>query len=200
MAASLEFYFDFSSPYGYLGSTRIDSLAARFGRETLWRPILLGLVFKVTGGRPLPELPLRGDYARRDMARFARLWDVPFQVPSKFPIATQAPARAFYWVADRDPALAKGLARALYRAYMAEDRDISNPEVTAEVAESCGVEAQGLLAALGDPAVRDRPRAETRAAMDRGVFGSPFVIVDGEPFWGADRFDQLERWLATGGW
>lgn len=200
MPAPLEFYFDFSSPYGYLGSTRIEDLAARFGRETIWRPILLGLVFKVTQARPLPELPLKGEYGKRDMARFARLWNVPFRVPSRFPIATQAPARAFYWVWDRDPARAKRLAEALYRAYMVEDRDISSPQVTAEVAVPVGIDREALLAALGDPAVKERPRIETGAALDKGVFGSPFVLVDGEPFWGADRFDHVERWLAAGGW
>ncbi len=200
MAAPIEFYFDFSSPYGYLGSTRIEALAARFGRETTWRPILLGLVFQVTGGRPLPELPLKGEYARRDMARFARLWNVPFREPSKFPIPTQAPARAYYWIADQDPALAKRLAQALYRAYMAADRDISSPDITADVAAEVGVDRGAVRAALADPAVKARPRTETGLALQKGVIGSPFVILDGEPFWGADRFDQVERWLATGGW
>src|SRR5574342_287122 len=92
MSAPIEFYFDFSSPYGYLATTRIDAVAARFGREALWRPILLGVAFKVTGSQPLPSLPLKGDYAKRDMARFARLWNVPFRIPTKFPIATHAPA------------------------------------------------------------------------------------------------------------
>jgi len=200
MPSPLEFYFDFSSPYGYLGSTRIEALAEKFGRKTVWRPILLGLVFKVTEGKPLPELPLKGDYAKRDMARFARLWNVPFQVPGRFPIATQAPARAYYWAADRDAALGKRLAQALYHAYMADDRDISSPATTADIAATLGLDRSELLAALADPAVKERPRTETATALDRGVFGSPFVLVDGEPFWGADRLDHLERWLATGGW
>jgi 2-hydroxychromene-2-carboxylate isomerase len=200
MPAPIEFYFDFSSPYGYLASTRIEALAARHGRDTLWRPILLGAVFKVTGGKPLPMLPLKGDYAVRDTARFARLWGVPFRLPTKFPIATQAPARAFYWVHDRDPALAKRLAGLLYHAYFAEDRDIGGPRATAEVAASLGLDAAETLAAISDPGVKDRLRRETDAALARGVFGSPFLIVDGEPFWGADRLDQAERWLATGGW
>jgi 2-hydroxychromene-2-carboxylate isomerase len=200
MPAPIEFYFDFSSPYGYIGSARIDSIAAKFGRETIWRPILLGVVFRVTGAQPLPSLPLKGDYAKRDMSRFARLWDVPFRVPTHFPVATQAPARAFYWLTDRDPSLAKRLAHALYHAYFAEDRDISSPETTADVANSIGLDRNSALAALADPGVKERLRQENDAAIARGVFGSPFVIVDGEPFWGADRLDHVERWLATGGW
>jgi 2-hydroxychromene-2-carboxylate isomerase len=200
MSAPIDFYYDYSSPYGYLASTRIEALAARHGREVVWRPILLGAVFKVTGGQPLPTVPLKGDYARRDILRCARYYGIPLQIPSKFPVATQAPARATYWLCDRDPAQAKVLAAALFRAYFIEDRDISSPEVTAEVAAAMGLPGEPLRAALQEPAVKERVRAETDAALARGVFGSPFFIVDGEPFWGVDRMDQLERWLETGGW
>jgi 2-hydroxychromene-2-carboxylate isomerase len=200
MIAPIEFYFDFSSPYGYFATTRIDALAARFGRDTVWRPILLGAVFKVTGGQPLPDLPLKGGYTKRDIARFARLWDIAFRLPTRFPVATQAPARAFYWASERDPALAKRLALALYHAYFAQDRDISGPEVTADIAMAQGLDRDAVLAALNDAAIKQRVREETEAAIARGVFGSPFIVVDGEPFWGADRLEQVERWLATGGW
>lgn len=200
MAHPIDFYFDFSSPYGYLASTCIDDIAARHGREVVWRPILLGAVFKVTGGQPMPSLPLKGDYGRRDMARCARLMGVPFRVPSTFPIASQAPSRAVYWLWDRDPQAAKNLARALYRAYMVDDRDISSPETTAEVAATAGVDRARVIDAVRDPVVKERLRSETQAAIDRGVFGSPFFIVGGEPFWGHDRLDHLEKWLGTGGW
>jgi 2-hydroxychromene-2-carboxylate isomerase len=200
MSAPIDFYFDYSSPYGYLASTRIEALAARHGREVIWRPILLGAVFKVTGGQPLPTVPLKGDYARRDMLRCARYYGIPLRIPSKFPVATQAPARATYWLWDRDPAKAKALASTLFHAYFVDDRDISSPEVTAEVAAGVGLDSEALRAALQEPAVKERLRAETDAALARGVFGSPFFIVDGEPFWGVDRMDQLERWLETGGW
>jgi 2-hydroxychromene-2-carboxylate isomerase len=200
MPSPIEFYFDFSSPYGYLASTRVEALAARAGRETLWRPILLGAVFKVTGGAPLASLPLKWDYSARDIARFARLWGVPFRQPSRFPIATQAPARVFYSVHDRNPALARRLAAAVYRAYFAEDRDIGSPEVTAQVAASVGLDPAEALAAVNAPEMKERLKRETDTAIARGVFGSPYLIADGEPFWGADRLDQVERWLATGGW
>jgi len=198
MAKALDFYFDYSSPYGYFAAMKIDDFAAKFDRVVNWKPILLGVVFKVTGGRPLPTLPLKGDYAKRDIARSARYYGIRFKYPSKFPIATQAPARAFYWAHDRDPALAKRLARALYQAYFADDRDISSPEVTADVAATLGLEREAVRAALNDPAVKDRLKNEVDAAIKLGVFGSPYIMVDGEPFWGADRFDQIERWLAQG--
>ena len=200
MANPIDFYFDFSSPYGYFASTQIDELAAKHGRTVTWRPILLGAVFKITGGQPLATIPLKNSYSAHDMARSARLLNVPFKLPTKFPVAGQAPSRAFYWVGDKDPALAKKLAHALYHAYFAEDRDISNPEVTSNVAAKIGLDKGELTQALNDPAVKERLRTEVDAAIERGVFGSPYIVIDGEPFWGADRLDQIGRWLATGGW
>jgi 2-hydroxychromene-2-carboxylate isomerase len=200
MPDPIDFYFDFSSPYGYLASTRIDALAARHGRSVVWRPILLGAVFKINGQQPLISIPLKGNYAARDLARSARLLKVPFKLPSKFPVGATTPSRAFYWVHDREPMLAKRLAQALYTAYFAQDRDISSPETTVNIAEKVGVDKAELEQALNDSAVKDRLRAEVDAAIARGVFGSPYFVVDGEPFWGSDRLDQVERWLATGGW
>lgn len=200
MANPIDFYFDFSSPYGYFASTQIEALAAKHGREVVWRPILLGAVFKVTGQQPLPTIPLKGSYAKHDLARCARLLKIPFKFPSKFPIAGQAPSRAYYWFADRDRPGAVRLAQTLYHAYFAEDRDISSPEVTANVAAKLGLDRAQVLAALGDPAVKERLKSEVDAAIERGVFGSPYIVIDGEPFWGADRLDQVENWLATGGW
>jgi 2-hydroxychromene-2-carboxylate isomerase len=198
MPNPIDFYFDYSSPYGYFGAMKIDDIGAKYGREVNWKPILLGAVFKVTGAQPLPSLPLKGDYAKRDIERSARFHDIAIKHPSKFPIASQAPARAFYWLSDRDPALAKKLAKSLFRAYFIDDRDISSPEVTADVAAALGLQREQVLAAISDPAVKERLRSETDAAIRRGVFGSPYVIVDGEPFWGVDRFDQVERWLSQG--
>jgi 2-hydroxychromene-2-carboxylate isomerase len=201
MADPIDFYFDFSSPYGYFAATKIEDLAAKHGRAVIWRPILLGAVFKLNGQQPLTTIPLKGSYAAHDLARSARLFKVPFKLPTKFPISTTAPARAFYWLGDRDPAAAKRLALALYHAYFAEDRDISNPEVTGNVAAKLGVADKAELAqALNDAAVKERLKTEVDAAIERGVFGSPYIVVDGEPFWGSDRLDQVDRWLATGGW
>jgi 2-hydroxychromene-2-carboxylate isomerase len=196
----IDFYFDFSSPYGYFAAANINGIAARHGRAVTWRPILLGAVFKVTGQQPLPTIPLKGTYAKRDLERSARLLGLPFKLPTPFPISSTAPSRAFYWVTDTDPELARKLASALYSAYFGDGRDISTPEVTVEVAGKVGIDRAELSQALNDSAVKDRLRREVEAAIGRGVFGSPYIVIDGEPFWGADRLDQVEKWLATGGW
>jgi 2-hydroxychromene-2-carboxylate isomerase len=200
MAAALDFYFDFSSPYGYIGSHKIEALAAKHGRAVNWRATLLGAAFKVTGGKPLPEMPLKGDYAKRDFQRSAKFHGVPFRMPSQFPVSTVPAVRAFWWLHDKQPQQAVALAKALYKAYFVDDLDISSADNVVKVAASVGCGADDARAALADQAVKDRTKAEVDAAIAKGVFGSPYVIVDGEPFWGVDRFDQLDKWLATGGW
>jgi len=201
MAPSIDFYFDFSSPYGYLASEKIEALAARHGRNVDWHPIMLGVIFKQTGAAPLTMIPLKGDYSRRDMARSARFHGVAaFRMPSKFPIPSQAPARIVLWQKQRDPALAADLIHAFYRAFFVEDIDISAPDNAVAIAAKCGVDPAAARAAIDDPAVKDALKAENEKAIARGVFGSPFIVVDEEPFWGLDRLDQAERWLATGGW
>jgi 2-hydroxychromene-2-carboxylate isomerase len=198
MPAPIDFYFDFSSPYGYLASRRIDALAAAHDREVNWRPILLGVVFKATGAAPLPQLPLKGPYSMRDFLRSARFHGIPYRQPTTFPIPTTAAARAFYWLQARDRAKAVEFARALYNAYFTEDVDISRPENVLSVAARLGVDAAELGTALNDPALKEKTKTEVDAAVARGVFGSPYIVVDGEPFWGMDRLDQIERWLAKG--
>ncbi len=111
-----------------------------------------------------------------------------------------AAARAFYWLADRDETAAKTLAMAFYSAAFAAGRDISGTETVADIAEGLGHDRTEVLATLGDTAVKQRLRKEVDAAIVRGVFGSPYMIVDDEPFWGIDHLDLMDRWLETGGW
>ncbi len=200
MTAPLDFYFDFSSPYGYLASEQIDELAAKHGRSVAWRPILLGVVFQQTGGQPLLNIPLKGGYARHDLARSARLLDLPFKLPDPFPFMSVAACRAFYWLQDDDPAGAVALAKALYREAFGRGGRIDSNEAVVAAAAAAGVDGGELAAALNDPAVKQQLRDEISLAISKGVFGSPLIVVDGEPFWGHDRLDQVDLWLQRGGW
>ena len=200
MTNPIDFYFDFSSPYGYIAGERIDALAAKHGREARWRPFLLGVAFKTTGGAPLPSIPLKGAYHLRDMIRTARYYGVPYRHPAVFPISSVSPCRAFYWLEAKDPARAKALGKALYRAYFVDDMDISSADNTVAVCAKFGLNADEVRAGINDQAVKDRTRAEVEKAIAVGAFGSPYIVVDGEPFWGSDRLEQIDKWLATGGW
>jgi len=196
----IEFYFDFSSPYGYFASSQIDELAGRHGRKVDWRPYLVGTAMKATGHRPLFDTPMFHDYVSVDVPRFARLLDLPFQLPPAFPLVASAASRAYYVLAGRDPELAKRYARQTYHAFFGEGRDISRPETLRRVADDCGADGAELVEATQAQPAKDLFRRRNDEALARGVFGSPFVIVDGEPFWGADRLNQVDEWLKTGGW
>lgn len=195
----IDFYFDFSSPYGYLASTRINTIAANHGRRVNWRPILLGPMFKAVGTAPLVGLPLKGPYSIRDFIRTARYYRVPYKQPDPFPIGTQNAARAFYWINDRDPLRACHFAQACYAEFFGKGVDISSIEKVADIAATLGEDHTATAVAVQDPVLKDRMKHENDAALARGVFGSPFIFVDDEPFWGNDRLDQVDAWLATGG-
>jgi 2-hydroxychromene-2-carboxylate isomerase len=207
--APLLFYFDFASPYSYLASEQLDALAARFGRQVQWRPILLGGVFKALGAVSLIQQPGQAAYSLRDFARSARFYGLPFAMPTQFPVSTVAASRAYYWLHAQDCALARRFAHAVFRAYFAEGRDIADLATLQELLQKVmrsGIQEdgadetaiKGLEAGLSAPETKDRLRAETDGAVAAGVFGAPWIVVDGEPFWGADRLPQIERWLAEG--
>ncbi|MEX2201999.1 MAG: 2-hydroxychromene-2-carboxylate isomerase [Dongiaceae bacterium] len=196
----LDFYFDFSSPYGYLASHRIDALARRHGRRARWHPFLLGVVFRVTGQSPLIGQNLRGPYHERDFARSARRLGVAFTMPSTFPFPAQAASRGFYWLSERDADASVAFAKTVYHAAFGEGQNVTDLDRLETIASSVGADRAEFRKALADPVMKDRLREETDSAIARGVFGSPFVFVDDEPFWGHDRFDQIDEWLQRGGW
>ena len=200
MTAPVEFFFDFASPYGYLASERIEGIASRHGRSVLWRPFLVGAAMKVSERKPLVSIPLIGDYAAHDIERFSRYWNIPLAIPSHWPIATVAACRAFYLVARTDQAAATQLAQALYRAYFRDDRDISVPETVVAVAAETGLDPVHLAEGIQSEDIKQAVRTVNDEALNRGVFGSPFIVVDSEGFWGADRLEQVDQWLSRGGW
>ncbi|MBS0307610.1 MAG: DsbA family protein [Proteobacteria bacterium] len=199
MPSPIDFYFDFTSPYGYLASTRIDALGAQYGRSVRWHPILLGVVFKATGCTPLPQVPLKGEYTMHDIVRSARFHGIPYQEPREFPLATQAAARAMLWIARHHGAeRAVAFAKAVYQAYFVDSIDIGKIDNVAHLASGLGFDVGEVNDACHNNVVKEMLKTEIEAAMTRGVFGSPFVIVDDEPFWGFDRFAQLEAFLKDG--
>ena len=200
-AAPIEFYFDLISPFGYLASTKIDALAARYGREVDWKPVLLGItVMKVMGLPPLPETPLKKDYVAHDIPRMARLLDVPLKVHGLKGINSLAASRAYLWLKATDPALAKRLARRVYDRLWQEGRDITKAGDIADEAAALGVERAAVLTAMESQSMKDALKSAVDEAIGKGVFGVPTFIVDGEPIWGVDRLWMLEHWLECGDW
>jgi len=204
MSSTIDFYFDFSSPYGYLASERIEAIAERCKHDIVWHPILLGAIFRVTGQAPLTEAPLKGDYSVRDFARSAREHQVAYQHPEQFPIGAVAACRAVLWLRDHEDARLQArtgnLIHALYRAYFTQGLDITDTDVITSIADSLDLDSGAMMQALPSQPVKAALREEVEQAIARGVFGSPMMIVGDEPFWGHDRLEQMERWIKAGGW
>lgn len=196
----IEFWFDFTSPYAYIASTQIDDIADEHDRAVIWRPFLLGPVMKASGGAPPANFPMKFGYLKTDVDRFARLYGIDFTLPDPFPIGAVAASRAFYWLERQDPDKAKTFAGVLYDAYFAKGRDISQADVVLDIAAKMGVDRAAMEAGLADQDIKDRLRAVCDEAVQREIFGAPWIIVDGESFWGADRLWMVEEWLETGGW
>ena len=197
-----EFYFDFISPFGYLASLRVDALAERYRRDCRWQSMLLGIsVLKVMGLPPVAQLPLKGEYLRVDLERYLRRHKLTLARTRDMAPSNPIPAgRAFHWIDQRDHALAKKTAKAILHAYWREGADISSREAVIAIAERVGVDTNALQRGFASGEADQLLRAAVDRSLALGVFGSPFFIVDGEPFFGLEKMELLEEWLASGGW
>ncbi|MDT8999776.1 2-hydroxychromene-2-carboxylate isomerase [Paucibacter sp. APW11] len=197
--SALQFFFDFSSPYSYIASEWIEAVAARHGRHVQWQAMLLGVTFQAAELKPPVAYPLKREYVLRDFERSAHFAGLPYRQPEKFPIPTQNAARVFWWLNDSvDGARAVAWARAGLRAYFTRGVPLNDAAALRELASEQGLDADAAEAAWSDERWKQRLKQANEEALARGVFGAPFFIVDGEPFWGNDRQAQIERWLASG--
>lgn len=200
--ARIDFYFDFISPYGYFASLRINQLGASHGVPVYWHPVLIGVtVMKIMGMKPLMETPLKKDYIPRELARYARLHGAEIRRDPAAPPMNPLPvARAFAWLLAKAPEHAQPFAMAALDAYWRENRDLSQTGWLLAAAARAGVpEAIARNACEAEDAAA-LLRGEVDRAVSRGVFGSPFFLVDDEPFFGVDKLELIDLWLARGGW
>lgn len=195
--STVDFFFDYSSPFAYLGSTQIPGVAARCDAVVVYEPFLLGGLFKAIG---TPMVPMQSfpEPKRRmyldDLHRWADHLGVDFRFPSRFPMnSVKALRLTLALERHRWPSLAD----AIFRAYWAEDRDISQPPVLQEILEDLGLDAD-TVQRIADPEIKQRLFAQTEKAERRGVCGAPFFFVDDRPFWGQDRLHFVEA--ALRGW
>ncbi|MEO7338505.1 MAG: 2-hydroxychromene-2-carboxylate isomerase [Caldimonas sp.] len=194
----IDFYFDFSSPYSYVASEWIEALAARHGRTVDWKAILLGATFVAAELKSPVSHPIKREYSLLDFERSARFAGVPLKMPSKFPIPTQNAARLFWWLHDRGDLTGRHWARHCLRAYFARGVDPSDVASLKMLCAEFGLDPAQAEAVWNDPEWKARLKSENDSAIGHGVFGAPFFMVDGEPFWGNDRRAQIERWLDKG--
>lgn len=197
----IEFYFDPISPFAYLGSIQIERVAARLGRPVEWKPVLIGVtILKVMGLKPLPETPLKGPYLKHDAVRLAEYFDVPFRYHGLTGINSLAALRAFAILKERDADLAKSLAQNVFNRLWVRGLDITGAEAVVSEASGLGVDAPRLLRDIDTDHARNLLKQQVDAAIQAGVFGVPYFVVDGEPIWGVDRMWMIEHWATRHVW
>lgn len=198
----VQFYFDFISPFGYFASLRIDEVARRHGREVEWTSMLVGVsVLKVMGIPPIVDLPLKGRYVINDAKRYARQHRLSFERPIASTASRPVEAgRAFAWAKEIDPQAAKRLADLIFRSYFVRCLDIAQDSVLSACVSEAELSWKAFEAARADGRPAQLLRRNVDESLKRGVFGSPFFIVDGEPFFGLEKLPVVEEWLTTGGW
>jgi 2-hydroxychromene-2-carboxylate isomerase len=198
---AIEFYFDPISPFAYLGSIEIERVATRLGRKVVWKPVLIGItILKVMGLKPLPETPLKGPYLRHDAIRLAEYYGVPFRYHGLSGVNSLAALRAFVSLNERDPSLAKSLMQRVFERLWVRGLDITDLSAIAEEAKTLGVEEASLTRDIESEHAKTLLRQQVDAAIEAGVFGVPYFVVDSEPIWGVDRIWMVEHWLTRHNW
>lgn len=186
MAKQIEYYFDYGSPFSYLADSQMPALARRNGAELVYRPVLLGGIFKATGNASPISIPAKGKYMMIELERWARHYGIPMKMNPHFPFNTIRLMRGAI-AAQRQDRLAAYHPQ-MFRAVWSEGRDVGKEAVLREILESAGIEP----ASIDGDEIKNQLRANSDEAVARGAFGVPTFFVDGEMFWGNDRLDFLE--------
>lgn len=192
----IELFFDVGSSYSYLAATQMAKLGERTGATVRWRPFLLGAVFKATTNEMPARVPAKAKWMLEDMKRWSAHYGVPFRFPSRFPLLTLRTQRALAAVERTTPAAIAPMALALFKAYWAEDQDVTTDPVISAAAQAAGLDAAAVVSAIDAPETKELLRATTDEAVRRGAFGAPSMFVGDALFWGNDRIALLEEHLA----
>ena len=194
---AVEFWFEFASTYSYPAALRIEALARSEGVPIVWKPFLLGPVFRVQGwtDSPFNLFPAKGRYMWRDLERICAELSIPFRRPSQFPRNGLLAARIACWFAT-EPWVPE-FVRSVYRANFAEDLDISSTSLLESRLDMLGQPGAALIQQAQSPESKEKLRAQTERAVALGIFGAPTLVVGPELFWGNDRLEAAMSWYKT---
>lgn len=191
----IEFYFDLGSPYSFLGFHRIQQIATQHQAEIIWKPMLLGGVFKATGNSSPMAVPAKARYSMVDLQRWAKLWNIPVQMNPYFPINTLMLMRLITAVQLYQPDSFQRVLTALFDAMFGHPRNLNDATELMNLALELGFEGAQIQAWLEDEKVKSELKVITQEAIDRGVFGAPSWFVDDELYWGVDHLHFVEAAL-----
>lgn len=192
----LSFYFDVLSPYGYLAWTQLPALVKEFDLELQIEPVLLAALLNHSGNKGPAEIPEKRLYTITDMLRWAKRMAVKIEGPPTHPFNPLLPMRCV--MATSCGSERERFTDGLLRAVWSEGRDPTRPAELLAIATAAGLHGTALLEKAESAANKDALKASNTAAIARGVFGVPTLIVDDQIFWGNDRMDFLRDYLETG--
>ena len=190
----VEFWYEFASTYSWPAAMRVEQAAAEAGVDLVWRPFLLGPIFGAQGWNdsPFNIYPAKGKYMWRDMARICETQGLTLKEPVRFPQNGLKAARLA--LIGMDEGWGPEFTRRVYLANFAEKEDISDETVLAEILSALGLDAVALTARSNEHANKERLKAQTEAAIAKGIFGAPSFVVGEELFWGNDRLEAALQW------
>ena len=192
---SVEFYFDLGSPYSYLAYYRLLQIAEQQEIQIVYKPILLGGVFKATGNRSPIEIPVKGAYSILDMQRWAEYYHIPMQMNPHFPMNTLTLMRILTGVQLLHLEKFEQVLKLLFDAMFATQQNLNEPTVLAEVLEPSGFSVEDIMSMVQSDVVKQKLITETEQAIQRGIFGAPTFFVGDEMYWGQDRLHFVEQAL-----
>jgi 2-hydroxychromene-2-carboxylate isomerase len=195
MGKQVEFYFDFGSPYSYLAYRALPGIAAAHGAQIVWRPMLLGGVFKASGNHSPAEIPAKDRWLQLDLKRWAARYGASFTRNPHFPINTLVLMRGAAGMQMRGADFHKYV-ETIFHAMWEEPRNLGSQEELTQVLQQAGFDAGAFQSLVGDPAVKEQLKKNTEEAVARGVFGAPTFFVGEEMFWGQDRLEFVAEALA----
>ena len=197
MPVKFEFWYDFASPYSFLSAMRIEGLASAAGVETLWRPFLLGPIFKSQGWdtSPFNIYEAKGRYMWRDIERLCAKYGIPFRKPSVFPRNGVLASRVA--LISESSEWRRSFSKLVFIANFAEDKDISDEVVIASLLESLGEDPERIIQSALLEENKAMLRHATEDAIGRGIFGAPSFVAGGEIFWGNDRLEDALDWYGN---
>ena len=193
MPKTIEFFFDFGSPTTYLAHTQLPRIAREAGAALVYRPMLLGGVFKATGNASPVMVPAKGRWMGQDIARWAQRWCVPFTFNPHFPINTLTLMRGAVGLQLRQPEDFARYVDTVFHAMWVAPQNLGDATVLAQTLRDAGFDADAFTALVGDAEVKAQLIANTDEAVARGAFGAPSCFVGNELFFGQDRLDFVRE-------
>jgi 2-hydroxychromene-2-carboxylate isomerase len=193
MGKKVEFYYDFTSPYTYIASTRIEKICRDNGAGLEWKPFFMGGLFIETGVKAPVDIANKFAYVKQDTQDLAKHYGVDFKFPDVFPLKSVKPMRGAFAAAENGKL--REYTHEMFRLFWTEGWDLSSEDVLGEAVAGIGIDPDWFIARIGEQEIKDRLREETSKAAAHGVFGAPTIFVGEKMFWGNDRLDFVDLYL-----